>query len=167
MAFGGAGIAISRGLAAKLERTLDGCLAESQTHWLDERLWGCVRPLGVEVQHLGGAHQMDIEGDMLGFLEAHPREPFVSMHHLHKVQLPISQSLIFAAMRADEPRFLQRIACTRPLPPTRWAAEAARMPLAVDSSTSTREPCCTSDAVRMRESVSRRRFISFQWSLAM
>lgn len=119
MAFGGAGIAISRGLAAKLERTLDGCLAESQTHWLDERLWGCVRPLGVEVQHLGGAHQMDIEGDMLGFLEAHPREPFVSMHHLHKVQLPISQSLIFAAMRADEARFLQRIACTRPLPPTR------------------------------------------------
>ena len=66
---GGAGIAISRGLAAKLAAPSTAASPTSQTHWLDERLDRCVRPLGVEVQHLGGAHQMDIEGDMLGFLE--------------------------------------------------------------------------------------------------
>ena len=70
----------------------------------------------VEV-YTGGAHQMDIEGDMLGFPRRTRGSRSCRCTICTRCSCP-SLKVSFAAMRADEARFLQRIAHAS-LPPTR------------------------------------------------
>ncbi|XP_027110941.1 uncharacterized protein LOC113760576 [Coffea eugenioides] len=87
MAFGGGGIAISYPLAAELVRVMDGCLDRYYNFYgSDERVWACIKELGVSLTRERGFHQIDIRGDLFGLLAAHPMVPLVSLHHLDHVK---------------------------------------------------------------------------------
>ena len=116
MAFGGGGIVLSAALMHELRGgALDACLLQLRgkaKYWLDERMWHCVQPLGVPLTRAEGMHQLDVAGDVLGLLEAHPQSPFVSLHHLQQLApLPLRRAVLFEAMRADPARFLQQSRC--------------------------------------------------------
>ncbi|KAL2940566.1 Beta-1 3-glucosyltransferase [Bienertia sinuspersici] len=82
-AFGGGGFAISYGLACELARILDGCILRYHNFYgSDEKVSACVAELGVPLTKEPGFHQLDIRGDLYGFLAAHPVAPLVSLHHL-------------------------------------------------------------------------------------
>lgn len=84
LAFGGGGLAISYPLAKALSDFLDDCM--ERYAWLygsDERVKACVSELGVPMTKEPGFHQLDIRGDISGFLAAHPVSPVVSLHHLN------------------------------------------------------------------------------------
>ncbi|XP_002973453.2 uncharacterized protein LOC9638254 [Selaginella moellendorffii] len=116
MAFGGGGIAISYPLAKALARSQDRCLEHyPQLTGSDDRLYACILELGVPLTKHSGFHQMDIRGNPLGLLSAHPITPFVSMHHIEAMD-PVfpelsrleSLQLLIKAMTADSSNFLQQ-----------------------------------------------------------
>ncbi|CAM6107851.1 unnamed protein product [Calypogeia fissa] len=83
VAFGGGGVAISYPLAKALSEGYDDCLERySHVYGSDERVKACVSELGVPMTKELGFHQMDLRGDISGFLSAHPVSPIVSLHHL-------------------------------------------------------------------------------------
>ncbi|CAL5055212.1 unnamed protein product [Urochloa decumbens] len=87
MAFGGGGFAISRPLAARLERTQDACIRRYPSlYGSDDRIQACMAELGVPLTRHPGFHQYDVYGDLLGLLAAHPVAPLVSLHHLDVVR---------------------------------------------------------------------------------
>lgn len=119
MAFTGAGIAISYGLAEALSTMLEACLERyPQLLRNDNRLHACITELGVPLTQELGFHQFDIRGDAFGLLSAHPLAPFVSMHHvdiLHPVfpGLETLDSLRYfmSAMETEPASFLQQAIC--------------------------------------------------------
>ncbi|OEL29053.1 hypothetical protein BAE44_0009926 [Dichanthelium oligosanthes] len=87
MAFGGGGFAISRPLAARLERMQDACIRRYPSlYGSDDRIQACMAELGVPLTRHLGFHQYDVYGDLLGLLAAHPVAPLVSLHHLDVVR---------------------------------------------------------------------------------
>ncbi|KQK00787.1 hypothetical protein BRADI_3g51770v3 [Brachypodium distachyon] len=87
MAFGGGGFAISRPLAARLERMQDACIRRYPSlYGSDDRVQACMAELGVPLTRHPGFHQYDVYGDLLGLLAAHPVAPLVSLHHLDVVR---------------------------------------------------------------------------------
>ncbi|XP_030513540.1 uncharacterized protein LOC115727462 [Rhodamnia argentea] len=122
MAFGGGGFAISHPLAAELADILDRCLDRySHFYGSDQRVWACVREVGVPLTVERGFHQIDIRGDPYGILSAHPVAPLVSLHHLddvdpifpHRTQIDALKALM-DPYRIDPARILQQSFCYDP-----------------------------------------------------
>lgn len=119
MAFGGGGFAVSYPLAKALAKNLDGCIKRYPTlYGEDHVIQSCMAELGVSVTKEPGFHQIDLHGDISGFLSAHPQATLVSLHHLDIID-PIFPSmsrydafynLVQAAM-VDTSRLLQQIIC--------------------------------------------------------
>ncbi|KAH7853772.1 hypothetical protein Vadar_006374 [Vaccinium darrowii] len=119
MAFGGGGFAISYPLAAELVKVLDGCMDRYYNFYgSDQRVWACVKEIGVSLTKELGFHQIDVRGDAYGLLAAHPVTPLVTLHHLDSVnplfpgqtQLESLQTLI-QAYRVDPTQTLQLSFC--------------------------------------------------------
>lgn len=119
MAFGGGGFAISYPLAAALVGVMDGCLNRYYNFYgSDQRVWACIKELGVPLTNERGFHQIDIRGDLFGLLAAHPMVPLVSLHHLDYVKplLPNQsqhESLrnLMRAYQADPSQIMQQSFC--------------------------------------------------------
>ncbi|XP_038975707.1 uncharacterized protein LOC103696507 isoform X2 [Phoenix dactylifera] len=119
MAFGGGGIAISYPLARALAKVLDSCLVRyAHLYGSDARIFACITELGVGLTYEPGFHQVDLRGDLLGVLSAHPLAPLVSLHHLDNVE-PLFPSMnrtmalkhLFEAVNVDPARILQQTVC--------------------------------------------------------
>nr|POE95426.1 hypothetical protein CFP56_62211 [Quercus suber] len=111
MAFGGAGYALSYPLAEALAKNLDVCIKTYPTlYGSDHIIQSCVADLGVSLSQENGFHQIDLHGDISGFLSALPQSPTVSLHHLDQVE-PIFPSMnryqslnhLMEAAKADQP----------------------------------------------------------------
>lgn len=119
MAFTGAGIAISYGLAQALSTMLEACLERyPELVRGDHRLQACITELGVPLTQEPGFHQFDIQGNALGLLSAHPLAPFVSMHHVDVLDplFPGHKTLdslryFMSAMETEPASFLQQAIC--------------------------------------------------------
>ncbi|CAN4101785.1 unnamed protein product [Withania somnifera] len=83
MAFGGGGYAFSYALVEAMVENLDICIKRYTTFYGgDHILQSCVADLGVSLTQERGFHQIDLHGDISGFLSAHPQSPLISLHHL-------------------------------------------------------------------------------------
>ncbi|BBM97255.1 hypothetical protein MPTK1_1g04220 [Marchantia polymorpha subsp. ruderalis] len=122
MAYGGGGFAISYPLAKALSEMQDDCL--HRYTWLfgsDDRMKACMSELGVPLTKEGGFHQVDLMGDLNGFLAAHPLTPIVSLHHIEAI-FPLfpgttrAQGLkrLTKAIRVDPHNILQQSICYDP-----------------------------------------------------
>ncbi|KAA8549781.1 hypothetical protein F0562_001465 [Nyssa sinensis] len=117
--FGGAGFALSYPLAAALVTDLENCL---KRYWYlksaDQILMTCVADLGVSLTAEKGIHQIDLLGDISGFLSAHPQSPLMSLHHFDFIE-PIfpsknrfeSADHLMKAANIDQSRLLQQTIC--------------------------------------------------------
>lgn len=119
MAFGGGGFAISYPLAEELAQMQDSCLARyPDLYGSDERVFACASELGVTLTKELGFHQLDVLGDAMGVLAAHPQTPLVSIHHLDLIQ-PIFPGLskyaamdhLLEAARVESASVLQQSIC--------------------------------------------------------
>ncbi|XP_015169557.1 uncharacterized protein [Solanum tuberosum] len=115
MAFGGGGYAFSYALVEAMVENLDICIKRYQTYYGgDHILQSCVADLGVSLTQEKGFHQIDLHGDISGFLSAHPQSPLISLHHLDYVD-PIfpfmnhSQSLNHLMKVAKNGQFQSRL----------------------------------------------------------
>ncbi|XP_047309097.1 uncharacterized protein LOC124912505 [Impatiens glandulifera] len=117
--FGGAGFALSQPLAAALVKNLEGCLRRHpHLKSADFITQYCVDELGVSLTPEKGIHQIDLRGDISGFLSCHPQSPLLSLHHLDIVN-PIfptkdrfkSAAHIMSAANVDSSRILQQTIC--------------------------------------------------------
>ncbi|CAO2813277.1 unnamed protein product [Amaranthus hypochondriacus] len=119
MAVWGAGFAISAPLARTLAKVLDSCLGRyPHLYGSDGRIYACLAELGVGLTLERGFHQVDVRGNIFGFLAAHPATPIVSLSHLDEVD-PIfpNKSVInslhhlFKSATIDSERILQQTVC--------------------------------------------------------
>ncbi|KAG0579575.1 hypothetical protein KC19_4G107600 [Ceratodon purpureus] len=119
MAFGGGGFAISYPLAKELAQMQDSCLMRyPHLFGSDDRIFSCMSELGVTLTKEPGFHQMDIQGDALGLLAAHPQTPLLSLHHMD-LYSPIFPSLtrhealdhLIKASKVESPSILQQSIC--------------------------------------------------------
>ncbi|KAK6134797.1 hypothetical protein DH2020_031467 [Rehmannia glutinosa] len=119
MAFGGGGYAISAPLARVLARVLDPCLDRyPHLYGSDARVFACLAELGVRLTVEPGFHQVDVRGNIFGFLSAHPLSLLASLHHIDAVE-PIFPGMsrmhalehLFKAVRVDPARILQQTVC--------------------------------------------------------
>ncbi|CAH2049295.1 unnamed protein product [Thlaspi arvense] len=117
--FGGAGIALSYPLAAAMAKDLEGCIKRyPYAHSADFIVQFCVDEFGISLTPEKGIHQIDLRGDISGFLSAHPQARLLSLHHFDYVD-PIFPSMdpiqsTFHLMRAekvDHSRLLQQTIC--------------------------------------------------------
>ncbi|KAI3889485.1 hypothetical protein MKX03_022612 [Papaver bracteatum] len=119
MAFGGGGFAISYSLAKVLAKCFDSCLMRyPHVYGSDARVFSCVAELGVGLTHEPGFHQVDLRGNLFGFLSSHPLVPLVSLHHLDYMDsifpdMNRDQALehFFEAVNVDPYRILQHVVC--------------------------------------------------------
>jgi len=124
MVFGGGGIALSRQLVERLLGSMERTLLATPRGLLwthDSALARCVDEIGVRRSRaaiVGGFHQLDMSGSARGVLEAHPRLPVVSLHHLFSFKeilpgLSPSEGLVelAAAMQRHPSAFLQQTVC--------------------------------------------------------
>ncbi|MCL7030208.1 hypothetical protein MKW94_013311 [Papaver nudicaule] len=119
MAFGGAGYALSYPLAKALARNLDDCIKRyPNLYGSDLILQSCISDLGVSLTLEPGFHQIDLHGDISGFLSAHPQTPIISLHHLDYTNplypaMNVFQSLklFMNVSRVDSSRLLQQSIC--------------------------------------------------------
>ncbi|KAI7982439.1 hypothetical protein LOK49_LG15G01335 [Camellia lanceoleosa] len=126
MGFGGGGYALSCPLVEALAENLDLCIRRYEYGYGSGHvLQSCVADLGVSLTLEKGFHQIDLHGDISGFLSSHPQSPILSLHHLDTAN-PIFPSLnrhdslnhLMKAAQADEPRLLQQTNCYHK--PTNW-----------------------------------------------
>uniref|UniRef100_A0A0D6QRV0 Uncharacterized protein n=1 Tax=Araucaria cunninghamii TaxID=56994 RepID=A0A0D6QRV0_ARACU len=119
MAYGGGGFAISYPLAKALSRIQDDCLDRySNLYGSDQRVHGCLAELGVPLTREPGFHQVDVHGNLMGLIAAHPQAPLVSLHHLDAVS-PLFPGMtragslrhLMEAMKADPDRVAQQSIC--------------------------------------------------------
>jgi hypothetical protein len=119
MAFGGGGFAISYPLAKELAKVQDKCLTRYPNLFgSDERIFACMSELGIPLTKELGFHQMDIRGNAMGLLAAHPQAPLVSIHHLDMIN-PIFPGLnkyssldhLLEAARVESASVLQQSMC--------------------------------------------------------
>lgn len=83
---GGGGIIASRGLLRGFEQHMadSGCLHNATAVHGDERFRDCVTAKGVQLTVEPALHQMDMRGDLSGFMEGYAAmtRPLLSLHHL-------------------------------------------------------------------------------------
>ncbi|XP_051142221.1 uncharacterized protein LOC127259117 [Andrographis paniculata] len=117
--FGGAGVILSYPLAKALAADMDNCLRRgAQIISADHITMVCVADLGVSLSPHRGLHQVDMHGDISGFLSAHPAVPILSLHHFDHVD-PIFPATdraeaarrLMKAAAADESRMMQQTIC--------------------------------------------------------
>ncbi|GFZ18161.1 fringe-like protein [Actinidia rufa] len=117
--FGGAGIALSYPLAAAMVKDLKGCIRRYPfVKSADTIIQFCVDEFGVPLTVEKGIHQIDLVGDISGFLSSHPQAPLLSLHHLDFVN-PIFPSMdkfqsaahLMKAAKSDQSRLLQQTIC--------------------------------------------------------
>ncbi|XP_028114263.1 uncharacterized protein LOC114312253 [Camellia sinensis] len=117
--FGGAGFALSYPLVAAMVKDLEGCLRRyPYLNSADLITQYCVDELGVPLSAERGIHQIDLHGDISGFLSSHPQSPMLSLHHFDQIE-PIfptmnrSQSVnhLMKAAKTDQSRMLQQTIC--------------------------------------------------------
>ncbi|KZV49336.1 hypothetical protein F511_38490 [Dorcoceras hygrometricum] len=118
-AFGGAGIILSYPLAKALAKDMDSCLRRyAHLSSADLITMACVGDIGVNLSPNKGIHQIDLRGDLSGFLSSHPKFPLLSLHHFDHVN-PIFPSKdrsestrhLMKAADADQSRLLQQTIC--------------------------------------------------------
>nr|XP_027122549.1 uncharacterized protein LOC113739524 [Coffea arabica] len=119
MGFGGAGIALSYPLAKALAKDMNGCLRRyAHMNTFDIIAMYCISDLGVNLSPQKGLHQVDMNGDISGFLSAHPKTPLLSLHHFDEVE-PIFPGMdraeairhLMKAGNIDQSRLLQQTIC--------------------------------------------------------
>ncbi|KAK4708983.1 hypothetical protein R3W88_029908 [Solanum pinnatisectum] len=117
--FGGAGIILSYPLAKALARDMMSCLKRyAYLNAADRTTMTCIADIGVNLSPLQGIHQIDLRGDLSGFLSSHPKSLLMSLHHFDMVD-PIFPSMdraqsIFHLQNAsqyDQSRMLQQTIC--------------------------------------------------------
>ncbi|KZV49337.1 hypothetical protein F511_38491 [Dorcoceras hygrometricum] len=117
--FGGAGIIMSYPLAKALVKDMDSCLRRyAQMNSADLITMSCIADVGVDFSPHKGIHQIDLTGDLSGFLSYHPKTPLMSLHHFDNVE-PIFPSKdrfestrhLMKAAEADQSRLLQQTIC--------------------------------------------------------
>ncbi|KAI7992977.1 hypothetical protein LOK49_LG12G00724 [Camellia lanceoleosa] len=117
--FGGAGFALSYPLVAAMVKDLEGCLRRyPYLNSADLITQYCVDELGVPLSAERGIHQIDLHGDISGFLSSHPQSPILSLHHFDQIE-PIfptmnrSQSAnhLMKAAKTDQSCMLQQTIC--------------------------------------------------------
>ncbi|PSS21624.1 Dynein heavy chain like [Actinidia chinensis var. chinensis] len=124
--FGGAGIALSYPLAAAMVKDLKGCI-QRYPYLISADLITqfCVNEFGISLTVEKGIHQVivpmqqiDLRGDISGFLSSHPQAPLLSLHHFDYVD-PIFPSMdsiqstnhLMMAAKVDQSRLLQQSIC--------------------------------------------------------
>ncbi|KAH6780538.1 ERV-F provirus ancestral Env polyprotein [Perilla frutescens var. hirtella] len=119
MAFGGGGFVISAPLARVLARVLDSCLDRYRhLYGSDARIFACLAELGVPLTVETGFHQVDVRGDLFGFLSAHPLSLVASLHHIDAIE-PIFPGMsrisalehLSKPLRVDPSRIFQQTVC--------------------------------------------------------
>ncbi|ESQ41215.1 hypothetical protein EUTSA_v10015782mg [Eutrema salsugineum] len=119
MAFGGGGYALSYPLVEALVAKLDECVERYHFIWGVDHLQSlCLADFGVDLSLEKGFHQMDLRGDVSGFLSSHSNAPLVSFHHLGVVA-PLFPGMdrngsvlhIMKAVNVDQSRMLQQSIC--------------------------------------------------------
>ncbi|CAH2072899.1 unnamed protein product [Thlaspi arvense] len=119
MAFGGGGYAISYPLVEALVVKLDECIERYHYIWAVDHLQSlCLADLGVDLVLDKGFHQIDLRGDVSGFLSSHPNAPLLSLHHFGTVaplfpgmDRPDSVLHFMKAANVDQSRMLQQSIC--------------------------------------------------------
>ncbi|XP_052620973.1 uncharacterized protein LOC111880461 [Lactuca sativa] len=119
MGFGGAGVILSYPLAEMVQKNLEDCLGRyPYLRFADQTLMTCINDFGVSLTIHRGLHQMDLHGDVSGFLSSHPQTPLLSLHHLDHLD-PIFQSMdrfesakhLMKAADIDQSRLVQQTIC--------------------------------------------------------
>ncbi|XP_062083210.1 uncharacterized protein LOC133789382 [Humulus lupulus] len=132
MAFGGAGYVLSYPLASMVASTLDSCIERYPfIKFSDFFMYTCLADLGVALTHNNGFHQIDLRGDISGFLSAHPQTPFLSLHHMDNINpifpttkdQPTAINHLMKAANVDQSRLLQQTICHHR--PTNWTFSVA------------------------------------------
>nr|GMD21486.1 uncharacterized protein LOC109152267 [Ipomoea batatas] len=130
-AFGGAGIVLSFPLAMAMADGIMDCLKRySHLNSADKTTGYCIADLGVNLSPHQGFHQIDMQGDISGFLSSHPNAPLISLHHFDKVT-PIFPSMtrpesarhFMVAANSNQPRMLQQLLCFHR--PRNWSFSVA------------------------------------------
>jgi len=123
---GGGGIPLSSMLVKRLADTMEPCLErELQIDDLtyDQAIHRCVLELGVSRKHdpfTKGFNQLDLSGNIEGFLEAMPRVPVVTLYGLQRFELlrglrtEEALTLMSKAMHDHPSAFLQQTLCRGP-----------------------------------------------------
>ncbi|CAN1750973.1 hypothetical protein LINPERHAP1_LOCUS4203 [Linum perenne] len=119
MAFGGGGYALSYALVEVLAPKIDACI-DRYPHLLvsDHLAQSCLADIGVSLTIEKGIHQIDLRGDISGFLSSHPQAPLLTLHHLNKVD-PIFPSMdrfeaashLMEPGKVDQSRLVQQTIC--------------------------------------------------------
>ncbi|CAN1267763.1 hypothetical protein LINPERPRIM_LOCUS12898 [Linum perenne] len=119
MAFGGAGYALSYALVDALASKLDACIARyCYLSVSDQLAYSCLADFGVSLTVEEGFHQIDLLGDISGFLSSHPQSPALSLHHFDTFD-PIFPSMdryeavhhLMKPAKIDQSRMLQQTIC--------------------------------------------------------
>ncbi|CAH1434572.1 unnamed protein product [Lactuca virosa] len=119
MGFGGAGLIMSYPLAKMVQKNIEDCVRRyPQLKCADQTLMNCVNDFGVTLTAHQGLHQMDLHGDVSGFLSSHPKVPMLSLHHFDQLD-PIFPSMdrsesakhLMKAANIDQPRLVQQTVC--------------------------------------------------------
>lgn len=119
MGFGGAGLICSYPLAKALANDMEGCLRHyAHLHSADHITMVCIADIGVNLSPQKGLHQVDLRGNIAGFLSSHPKNLLMSLHHFDVVN-PIFPSMnrfessrhLMKAANADQSRLLQQTIC--------------------------------------------------------
>ncbi|KAL4590652.1 hypothetical protein LXL04_003591 [Taraxacum kok-saghyz] len=116
MGFGGAGLIMSYPLAKMVQKNIEDCLRRyPHLTCADQTLMSCVNDFGVTLTAHQGLHQMDLHGDVSGFLSSHPKVPLLSLHHFDHLD-PIFPSMdrsesakhLMKAANIDQARLVQQ-----------------------------------------------------------
>ncbi|KAI3664087.1 hypothetical protein L6452_45006 [Arctium lappa] len=119
MGFGGAGLIMSYPLAKMVQKNIEACFKRyPYLKSADLILMTCVNDFGVSMTTHQGLHQMDLHGDVSGFLSSHPKSPLLSLHHFDHID-PIFPSMdrfesvnhLMKAAKVDQPRLVQQTIC--------------------------------------------------------
>ncbi|KAL2535815.1 hypothetical protein Fot_17206 [Forsythia ovata] len=117
--FGGAGFMLSYPLAKALSKDMENCLRRyAHLKSADLITTACIADIGVNLSPHKGIHQIDLRGDISGFLSSHPKSPIMSLHHFDMVE-PIFPSMdrfestrhLMKAANVDQSRMMQQIIC--------------------------------------------------------
>ncbi|KAH6812971.1 hypothetical protein C2S51_021989 [Perilla frutescens var. frutescens] len=129
--FGGAGFILSYPLAKVLAADMENCLIRYRhLKAADRNTMSCIADFGVSLTALKGIHQIDLRGDISGFLSSHPKFPLMSLHHFDMVA-PIFPKMdrsnstrhLMKAAGADHSRMLQQTICYHR--PSNWSFSIA------------------------------------------
>lgn len=110
---------LSYPLAKALANDMENCLRRhAKINSADLITMLCIADFGVNLSPHKGIHQIDLHGDISGFLSSHPKSPLISLHHLDAVE-PIFPGMeryesarhLMKAAAADQSRMLQQTIC--------------------------------------------------------